>query len=269
MSIRYLTRGLPVNLTGGAGTGRLTPPTGQFWIPRTVRVGATLPTNLQYPTNQPPLVCQLYHGGVGDVGSDAFVDGTANGIGDVTSVLNGTLIQPGEYLTARWDPIDLFHSTINASGYLQIVGLTADTITEATSALATAVPGPGFTAPLSYPMHMPVSANDSALFQFMNPGPGGSVILLSGSTGAYLYVYSLFLKFYPAVAAVNGYFSSDAAPFTFPIAYVDPYADTGPYTFYYHGVRMIPNGLVYFQSGTGAANQMTFSVVTQHRFMLF
>lgn len=270
MTLRYLKKGVPVNLVSGKGTVSLTPDTGQYWIPRLIRVGVNLPTSLAFPTNQPSLSCVLYHGGVGDTGVDAYVDGTGNGLGDVTAVMNGTLIQTGEYLTAQWSPLDLVNTTFpTTSGYLEIIGMTADTIIEATAALATASPGAGFVEPIPSAMRMPPAPNDGSVFQFNNPGQNNSVILLNPGTGTYLYLYSIEVYPFQTGTGAEGRFEPVGSTNATAIAFINPFSYIGPMYVQFYGMRMQPNGLQFTQSGNAAANIVTYGTAVTHRFMPF
>lgn len=272
MTLRYFFKGYSVDLVNGVGQVSMTPDTGQYLIPRIVRVGATQLASLAFPNNQPPLTCALYHGGVGDTNVDAFVDGTGNGLGDVTALLNGTLIQNGEFLTAAWQPLDLVNTAFpTASGYMQIVGLVADTITEATAALATAAPGPGFGSPIPNSMQMPPAGHISGTFIFQNPGLNNTVTLINPSTGKYLYIYNVHQLASQVVPNLTGYLQpvNGVAGDTF--AFFDTASSNldVPVVWDYHGLRMNPNGLQWFQQGTAAASSSSIVVGTTHRFMPF
>lgn len=272
MTIRYLTRAQPVNLTNGIGQAQLTPDTGQLWIPRLIRVGINVASTRKYgvePANNPPIACTLFHGGIGDVGADAYVDGTANGTGDVTGIMNGTLIQPGEFLTADWAPLDLQNPAFpSQSGYLQVLGLSADTITEATAALASAVPGPSFQSELPSPMHMPPAANTGGTFIFANPGQNNTVLLINPATGDYLYVYSLEIVPYQSGSGAEGIFTPIGAAST-SIGFVNPVSYMGPTYVRLDGFKMQPNGLQFYQTGNAAPNLLSYSATSTHRFMAF
>lgn len=272
MTIRYMSPGYPATLTNGVGQVSVTPPSGQFWIPRLIRVGTTQLASLQFPNNQPALTCAVYHGGFGDTNVDAYVDGTGNGLGDVTALMNGTLIQTGEYLTASWQPFDLINTAFPvASGYLQIIGLVADTITEATNALASAVPGPGFSSAIPNSMQMPPAGHVSGLFIFQNPGPGNTVTLINPSTGKYLYIYNVNILTGTSVPNADGNLQPVSGVAGDLFAYYNP-GSTNLNTnvvWNFNGLRMNPNGLQWRQNGSAAANSVAYAVNTTHRFMPF
>ena len=272
MTIRYLNQGDSVALVNGVGQLSLTPPSGQFWIPRLIRVGATPSSALPFPNNQPSLSAALYHGGFSDTGVDAFVDGTGHGLGDVTAVMNGTLVQTGEYLTVAWQPLDLVNvSYPTTSGYVQVIGLTCDTITEATAALASAAPGPGFTSPIPNDMEMPQAGHVSGTFIFQNPGLNNTVTLINPSTGKYLYIYNVQTLISATVPNLTGYLQpvNGVAGDTF--AFYDAASSNlnVPMIWNYNGLRMNPNGLQWFQQGTAAASSSAVVIGTTHRFMPF
>lgn len=270
MTLRYLNKGQPVDLASGFATTSLTPDTGQYWIPRLIRVGVTQLASLAFPNNQPALTCALFHGGVGDTNVDAYVDGTGNGLGDVTALMNGTLIQTGEYLTASWQPFDLVNTAFpTAQGYLQIIGLTADSITEATGALATAAPGPGFGCPIPNSMQMPPAGHVSSLFIFNNPGQGNTVVLINPSSNRYLYIYNVNILAASTVANADGNLEPVNGVAGDLFAYFNPSSTISNIVWDFHGLRMNPNGLQWRQQGNAPANSMNYSVNTTHRFMPF
>lgn len=272
MTIRYLDLGDSVPLVNGVGSLSITPPSGQYWIPRIIRVGCTVSTALPFPNNQPSLTAALFHGGFQDTGVDAYVDGTGNGLGDVTSRMNGTLVQTAEYLTVAWQPLDLVNQAFpSSSGYLQIIGLTADTISEATVALATATPGPGFAAPIPNPMQMPSAGHVSSTFIFQNPGPSNTVTLINPSTGKYLYLYNVQTLVSAITANLTGYLQpvNGIAGDTFSFYDAASASLNTTVVWNYNGMRMNPNGLQWFQQGSAPLGVASVVVNTTQRFMPF
>lgn len=271
MTLRYLNKQASGLLVNGVGQISMTPDTGQYWIPRVVRIGTTYSPS-GAPTSQPFLICKLYHGGVGDVNVDAYVDGTGNGLGDVTTLLNGSLIQTGEYITAAWQNLDLVGQTFaGVTGYLQLLGLTTDSITEATDALATAAPGPGFVSPIPNPLQMPPAAQDTGLFIFQNPGPNNAVVLLNPAVPYSLYIYSVTTLVSATVPNLSGYLQPVNSTITQNFAFYDAATASlnTEVVWDFHGMRTYPGGLQWFQNGTAAAGSATVVVGTSHRFLPF
>jgi hypothetical protein len=200
------------------------------------------------------------------------VDGTGNGLGDVSALLNGTLIQTAEWLTVAWQPFDLVNQAFPAaSGYVQVIGLTADSIVEATDVLASAVPGPGFACPIPNSMQMPPAAHVSGLFVFNNPGQGNTVTLINPSTGKYLYIYNVNILTGTMVPNADGNLAPVGGVAGDLFAYYNP-GNANLNTnvvFNFNGMRMNPNGLQWRQSGNAAANSVVYAINTSHRFMPF
>ena len=272
MTIRYLNQGESVSLVNGVGQLSLTPPGGQFWIPRLIRVGSNDLASLPFPSVQPELTAALFHGGFQDIGVDAYVDGTGNGLGDVTALMNGTLVQTGEYLTVAWQPMDLVNVSFPAAtGYMQVIGLTADTIAEATAALATAAPGPGFRTPIPSSMNMPPAGHVSSSFIFSNPGQNNNVVLINPSTGKYLYIYNVNILASAVTPNLTGYLQPINGVGGDTFAFYDAATSNlnTEVVWNYHGLRMNPNGLQWVQQGTAGAGAATVVVGTTHRFMPF
>lgn len=279
MTLRYLLRGSTVTIdSNGTGNATLTPDGNQFWIPRLLRVGIMYPAISQFglpQVVQSPLSCTLFHGGSNDFTADAFVDATANGIGDVTGILNGTLIQPGEYITARWRPFDATSNLFPAptEGYLSVLGLATDTLSEATAALATAVPGPGFLSELQSPMRIPPAPAFGVRNTFMNPGQNNVVQL--HVTNGIDYLYSIeAVPYQTGVAGAEGYFSPNGVT-TMQIGFINPFAYAGPVYLQFHGMQMPPanptagSGVQFVQSGNAAINAMSYSVTITFRVLFF
>lgn len=269
MTIRYLNYTASISVANGNGTLSISPPSGQFWIPRMVRLGVNYPDQTFYPVYTQQYLASLYHGGVGDKNVDAFVDGTGCGSGDVTSVLNGTLIQTGEYLTADWNILDLgtHHTPLNnGTGYMQVVGLTADSIAEVTDILATAAPGPRFQTPLPNTMQIPQAPSAGAVAIFNNPGQGNSVQLYSANP---LYIYTVSILTNGVLVNGDGALQPSATDNTWQFAYYNPgnAGNDTPLIWDFHGMRLDLGGLWWVQKGNGAVNSIAYAINFTYRAM--
>jgi hypothetical protein len=262
MTTSYLYKGVTGLFTLSSGTLQLVPISSQFWVPRLIRIGTTL---LAPTSNIPVGACQIFHGVISDESSAAFVDGTSNISGDVTGIMNGTLIQPGEAITALWTKMDLDEPAQLFGTYLQILGVSCDNITEATALIATASPGPGFTSPLPNP-NRPLPAGGSGLLTvFNNPGPGNSVVLLSASTGQLnQYIYNVTIIPGALTANMDGSLQTVAGANN--IAYVNAGIEAGPSIWNFNGFKMTgAGGLQFHQTGSAAANAGAWAVDVVYR----
>lgn len=272
MTLRYLNVTGSVAIVNGHATVQVSPPAGQYWIPRMVRVGISYQDQSLYPFPTSTYVdyfCTLYHGGTGDKNIDAFVDGTSVGAGDVTSILNGTLIQTGEVLTANWNVLDLdlnHTSPSGATAYLQVIGLTADSITEVTAVLGVAQPGPGFRFPLPSLVNIPAAPSSGVKSIFNNPGQGNSVQLYGAST-LYLYTVSILT----GTTLINGDGVLQASPTDnfWQWAYFNPGNNNNDMaqTWDFHGMKLTLGGLWWVQTGSAAANGTAYAVAFSYRAM--
>lgn len=271
MTLRYLNVTQSVSLGNGQVTTSVSPPAGQYWIPRMVRVGISFGDSNIYPfprNNFVDYFCTLYHGGTGDRNIDSFVDGTSSGAGDITSILNGTLIQSGEFLTAYWNVLDLNQNhtapTAGATCYLQVIGLTTDSITEVTEVLATAQPGSGFRVPLVSLLNIPPAPSQGLLTVFNNPGQGNSVQLLAAND---IYLYSVGIL--TGTTLVNGDGSLQASPTDdfWRWAYFNPGNNNNDQaqTFYFNGMKLTLGGLWWKQGGSAAANGTAYALNIAYR----
>ena len=237
-----------------------------------VRVGVTYQSQTFYPfpTNSyVDWMVTLYHGGTGDRNIDAFVDGTSNGACDVTSVLNGTLIQPGEYLTADWNVLDLNqqHSTPSgATAYMQIVGLTADTITEVTAVLAMAAPGPRFLNALPSLVNIPPAPTQGLVTGFNNPGLNNTVQLIAANP---IYLYNVSMLSGTTAANTQGVIQASPTDTFWQWAYFNPASTTTdePQTWDFHGMKLTLGGLWWVQIGSAAANTVAYVASAAYRAM--
>lgn len=126
----------------------------QIWAPSLVTVTTQIdPVELQFPP-APYLFspnCTLYRGPGGSNVLDSqgkinpslqYVDDTTKGSGDSSSILAGTLLQPGEFLTAVWDNTDqVFNTFTNAA--ITVFGRTFDNMEEVQGNLSP-IPGAKF-----------------------------------------------------------------------------------------------------------------------------
>lgn len=272
MTLRYLNFTASTNVVNGHATVQGSPPSGQYWIPRMVRVGISYTDQTLYPFPTNSFIdyfCTLYHGGTGDKNIDAFIDGTSSGLGDVTSILNGTLIQNGEFLTANWNVLDLDQNHTPASGataYMQIIGLTADTITEVTEVLGTAQPGPRFSTPLVDLLNVPPAPSEGTLRIFTNPGQNNTVQLIA-ATPLYLYNVSILTS----ATLVNGDGVLQASPTdnTWRWAYFNPgiSGNDVPQTWDFHGMKLSLGGLWWLQTGNAASGAVSYAIDFAYRAM--
>lgn len=270
MTIRYLRQGFTGDFSGGRAQVQFTAANGQFWMPRLIRVGLTLTTaSPSNPNPAPPqLACQLYHGGVGDVTADAFVDSTSNGAGDVTGLLNGTLIQPGEIVTAVWNPLDTGGSISNPGiAYLEIIGVSTDTITEATAQLANTSPGSPFRSALESASNLPPAAHNGISQTFSNPGQNNSVNIFIADPAAKTYLYALESQPFQTFTGAEGDYNFGSGSRTdIQVMFVNPFSFLGPTIMEYHGLAGIPNDAFRFtQRGNAAINSMSYNVTVLWR----
>lgn len=271
MTLRYLNVAVPAAIVGGNAIAQASPPAGQYWIPRMVRVGISYTTQSFYPfpINFMDYFCTLYHGGTGDRNIDAFVDGTSSGAGDVTSILNGTLIQTGEYLTADWNVLDFGqnHAPIpGATAYMQIIGLTADTITEVTAVLAGAQPGPRFQTPLPNLLNTPPAPSGGVLNIFNNPGQNNVVQLFAANP---FYLYNVTILTGTTLINGDGVLQASPTDTFWRWAYFNPGNNNNDQaqTWDFHGMKLTLGGLWWVQTGSAAINSTAYAIDIAYRAM--
>lgn len=271
MTLRYLNFTASNPVVNGNAVVQASPPGGQYWIPRMVRVGISYTTQTFYPfpQNFMDYFCTLYHGGFLDKNIDAFVDGTCTGAGDVTSVLNGTLIQSGEYLTADWNvlDLDLNHSAIaGATAYMQIIGLTADTISEVTDVLAVSQPGPRFQNPLPSLVNIPPAPSGGSLNIFNNPGQNNTVQLFAASN---LYIYTVSILTGTNLINGDGVLQASPTDTFWRWAYFNPGNNNNDQaqTWDFHGMKLTLGGLWWVQTGSAAINSTAYAIDISYRAM--
>lgn len=280
MTLRYIN---PADDAGfnssGISTVRLQVPSGQYWIPRLIKTGLLgYPGRLSVRPFEPRLITKLYHGTPSDTGPGAFVDSTVNTFtGDVTSILNGTVLQPGEWLTAVTSTLNLDTWT-QGLVYLEFDGLTTGDIVEASQFVASSVPGLPFRGQLAYPMAMPPMADRVNLYRFNNPGSGNTVNLIAdvSATGSpeNLFIYQVSMLAFASVAGADGALSP-IPPVAFPLTVVDQFMYYNPVNTStaqpvfqdYRGLQMLPGGLQWIQLGSAAANAVEFAIDVAFRFM--
>lgn len=269
MTLRYLYRpgSQPTTATGFA-TVQLTPDYGQFWAPRLVRVGMNLLTaNLNNPDSDPIMNCTLYHGLQGDINIDAFVDSTMLGAGgDITAIMNGVLIQPGEYVTARWTRQD--QSQIpNISGaiaYMELIGLTSDTLNDVAELTAASVPGARFYGQPPNKTFPPPAANLGTAFNFNNPGQNSTVQIVTNVFPGSVYFYELSFEATSTAPQCLGTFSTNDYYGPQYLA-SDLAIPQSPRIFEFNGLRSSGGGLVYKQLGPTGINVFTYSGAVTYR----
>lgn len=117
MSVTYLNLSTQSTVfdSSGAGKAALAPDTGQYWLPRLVRV-ATRSQALPVP------YCGVYHGAPTVIDPTTFIDDTFTGNSDTTSMVAGIQVQRGEAITAQWQ-----RGTPGDVGILSVYGLLSDT----------------------------------------------------------------------------------------------------------------------------------------------
>lgn len=206
MTIRYIT---PANdgafNASGVSTVQIQVPAGQYWIPRLIKVGMLgNPGELSIRPFEPRLMTKLYHGTPTDTGPGAFVDSTVNAVtGDVTAILNSTVLQPNDWITAITTSLNLDIWTQGLI-YLEVDGLSTDTITEAAQYVISSVPGRAFQGQLSYPMAMPPMPDRTLVSIFSNPGPNNTVNLVGSPVGTNLFVYNVSIIITAALGGMDG-----------------------------------------------------------------
>lgn len=279
MTIRYIS---PANDGGFNASGvsivQIQVPSGQYWLPRLIKVGMLgLPTSaLSSRPFVPRLITRLYHGTPTDMGPSAFVDATVNTVtGDVTSVLNGTMLQPGEWITAVTSALNLDTWT-QGLVYLELDGLTTDSIDEAAQLVASSVPGPAFRGQIAYPMALPPMPDRSGVHVFFNPGQNNAVNLIASVPNSNLFIYNISIVGLttPTVPGGDGAFqpnppTSPPGVLTDQFGYYDPYTANASIDFEqdYHGYQMLPGGLQWFQIGPATANTLAYGTSVASRFM--
>lgn len=275
MTIRYIS---PANDGGfnasGISTVQIQVPYGQYWLPRLIKVGlAGNPGELNIRPFEPRLMTKLYHGNPTDVSPGAFVDSTVNTVtGDVTAILNGTMLQPGEWLTAITSTLN---NDVWTQGlvYLELDGLTSDNIAEAAQLIVSSVPGLPFQGQLSYPTVMPPMPDRSVLAVFNNPGQTNTVNILGSPPNTNLFIYNV-STFGQNVAFTDGALQP-IPPVSPPGVLTDRFNYYNPgtanaainYAQEYHGYQMLPSGLQWVQTGSAAVNTGSLGLSVTYRFM--
>jgi hypothetical protein len=274
MTIRYLKEGTSKVISGltGAPTLTLTPPVGQFWLPRLLRVGVNVPSLPSAPLAIAPLTCTIFHGGFNDFTPSAFVDATANGSQDVTGIMNGTLIQATEYLSAQWFRLDILDSPLPAGtvGYFEILGLSADTMAEVSLILAGSSPGSPFASRLPNPSDIPIAGEEITSAVYTNPGQNNRVDIILSSNGLE-YLYNLTCQPFQTGTGAEGGFvlTGDSNTPNTIIAPVNPFSYIGPYIWDFNGFRSVGGGLSHLQTGNAAMNTVSFRTSAVTRFQFF
>lgn len=266
--IRYLQNANTGVCTSiGSATVQLTPSYGQYWAPRIIRIGMNMQTaNKVAVDHDPILLCNLYHGMQGDTGLDAFVDSTIFGIsGDITSIMNGMLIQPGEYLTAQWSQINVAQNPNIAGGtaYLEIDGLVSDTLNDVAELSAASVPGARFAGQPPSKWNPPPAANLGIQANFNNPGAGNSVQLLPNLTTS-LYIYQLNYEVTSTVVQCAGIFITQDF-YGGQVLVADEGIPQSARIYDFRGLRSSGGGLFYTQQGPTPTNTFTYNVAITYR----
>ena len=293
MTIRYINpaNDAPFVSDGGAppniiSTVQIQVPNNQYWLPRLIKVGLLgYPGTLNLRPFQPRLLTKLYHGTPNDTSPGAFIDSTVNTWpGDVTAILNGTMLQPGEWITAITTTLNsVSHASDSWSAglvYLEVDGLTTDSFSEAANLVVASAPGPAFRGQLAYPMAMPPMGDRSVEQAFFNPGQNNAVHIIASAaaTGSSqnLFIYNVTIEAFtsPAVINADGVFEP-IPPISPPGVNVDPFMYYNPYSANasipfgqeFHGMEMLPGGLQWFQLGNAAANSVAYGVSVTFRDM--
>jgi hypothetical protein len=278
MTLRYIN---PANDAGfnasGISTVQIQVPSGQYWLPRLIKIGLLgNPGQLNIRPFIPRLITQLYHGTPTDTSPGALIDSTVNtASGDVTAILNGTMLQPGEWLTAITRTLNLDVWT-QGLVYLEFDGLTTGDLIEATQYLANTTPGQSFRGQLAYPMAMPPMPDRTFESVFFNPGQNNTINLFGLSTGPNLFIYNVSMEGLTTPAVTGADSALQPIPPTSPpgvivdkFAYYDPYTANASISFAqdYHGYQMLPGGVQFIQIGPAAVNTSAFAVNIGYRFM--
>lgn len=250
----------------------LQPPGGQIWVPKLLRVGLVgTPFNIATVPYAAILMASIYHGTSGDVNVDAFVDRTGRGTSDVTGLLNGSLIQPGEVITGIWNTQDRQHFWQAGQAYLDLVGLTVDTMEEATGILTISQPGEPFSAQISNPMKLPDTGQYTQFSTFNNPGPNGVVNIFNVNDPTLsLYIYDVEIMADATVANASGVLQSGNVAFgQMDFMYYNPLSASAdiPLIHNFRGLQMLPTGISFAQVGSAAANSVVYRVLITYRLM--
>lgn len=115
MTLSYLYK--PGNVTldsGGSGVISVAPGANEFWLPTLVTVGTKIPYS-------PSAICSLFVGPPGIYDYTTQIDFTWAGNADSSSIISGTIVEPGEQITAQF-----FGGNPGDSAYMNVVGLASD-----------------------------------------------------------------------------------------------------------------------------------------------
>jgi hypothetical protein len=227
----------------------LRPDVGQYWAPKFVRVATTRKASSASITPY----CAVYHGAVGQTIPLTFIDDTNLGNGDTSGVISGTVVIPGEGITAQWQ-----NMTPNTTAVMDVYGECYDT-----------PPGIGFAIPETLGPHFfgknPVPApwqaaspNGTGIqpILFNNPGPPpGHVDILFAVPGIQIYLQSMQWSWNVGFAGGEGYFGNDAGT----LRYVnDVISGIAPRNVDFKGASLrASTGLTWWQTGPGAANSIS------------
>lgn len=279
MTLRYINPANDSPFVGGISTVTVPVPSGQYWIPRLIKVGMlNLPGELSIRPFEPRLMTKLYHGSPGDAGPGAFVDSTVNTpAGDVTAILNGTILQPGEWITVITSSLNLDTWT-QGLVYLEVDGLTTGDANEAAQTTISSVPGLPFQGRLYYPLTMPPMADRSNTYNFSNPGLNNTVNLIGSPTNTNLFIYQVSIIALNNAGGAATNTSSELQPIpptsppgviTDPFMYYEPGTSNSAINFAqdFRGMQMLPGGLQYRQLGSAAPNTGTIGMQVTYRFM--
>jgi hypothetical protein len=141
VTITYLqlTASAQVDINGNA-LAMVKPDTGQFWAISLITVATGITPNNTALANQP--LCTLYRGSTGALQpvplSTNYLDDTAIGGGDTSSIISGTIVSMGEGIAAQWKS-----ATQGDTALLTIYGRSSDSLVELQSSLSP-VPGARF-----------------------------------------------------------------------------------------------------------------------------
>jgi hypothetical protein len=246
MNITYLHE-VSTGVIAADGTAAVTlkPSVGQYWMPKFVRVS----TNKANPLSVSSSYCAVYHGPVGYAVPSTFIDDTFSTDGDTSGIISGTVVSPGEGVTAKWT-----NGAPNDTVVLDLYGDTSDT-----------PPGAGFTFPETlgphffgkraspFPWQVP---NNIAPFSFANPGAGLTATIFTANAlppnipKAVMYMHAMEWQW----ESVNG-----AAAGTFDVVgsaalVQDSAASTDSHYMDFHGLNTFVYGNIeYSQSGSAPA----------------
>ena len=106
--VDYLAKTVPAQFTavasspfGGQAIATIGPDQGQYWFPTFIVVASSVGKDPTDSGIRPS--CTVYAGARGIYDVTTYVDDTASGNQDTSSIISGVMLQPGEVVTAIWD----------------------------------------------------------------------------------------------------------------------------------------------------------------------